>query len=862
MLFWSKFIPRTFILFVDLFSFTIVLKTFFKPYRRDYTAVGYAMGILFRFWWLAISGIILLAVLAVLLTGFVIYLIIPFYLIFAVLTGGEVGLAGLAGIAFVYLVYFVTFASKPQLILEQVKKPQELVKVCLPQVLSMFNQLKDKKYTPLLFWETIIKQPSMSQYFVRLGLSDKAKIEQLTDEVKALRDGVNSEVVGWRQISWKALGVGLSLGRRHLSCELLFLAWVKLETEVERLFDKHDLTWEQLNMASQWLYAWELRKQTWRFWEDRFFHRRAGVNAGWAAGWLRHLKHFSTNITDLVKQGKVPYLIGRKKLMERIVGVLQQTTRNNVLLIGAPGVGKTTIAYGIAEKILSGHISGKLAGKKLIRLDLAGLLSGTSGRGDMEERVYEAIREVQGGESILFIEEIHTLFGAGGRKGTADVASFIAPALSSGNIQLVATTTPEEYRRHIEGNTTVASYFQVVQIEEPSQEECLRILQWFVPQMEADQGVRITLPALTAAVSLTQKFIHDRYLPGKAVELLDITAVYVKQKGRSEVSDKDIAAVLSQQTQIPLEQLTANEQEKLLNLEELLHQRIINQEEAVRMVSNALRRARSGLAPGNRPIASFLFVGPTGVGKTETAKALSATYFGSERNMIRLDMSEYSLPGQIYRLIGAPPGQAGYQEGGYLTEAVRSRPFAVVLFDEIEKAHTEVHNILLQILDDGRLTDGKGRTIDFTNTMVICTSNAFSVVIQEMLKKGSAINEIKEMLMQNLQQVFRPELLNRFDGVVVFKTLTMDQVEQIARLILNTVAGKMREQRVEVSFTNEIVHKLAQEGYDPQFGARPLRRVIQERVEDKLARMLLEGKLAKGDVYEFGDTQKPETTSP
>ncbi|OQX50932.1 hypothetical protein B5M47_02610 [candidate division CPR3 bacterium 4484_211] len=844
--FWARFLPRTFLSFVDMFSFTEILRVFFRPYRRDYTWVGYLIGILFRTFWLLVTGLILVALFALLASVFLLYLFTPL-IILSLLINVRYRLWGIGGLSFLYFVYYAGAGQGAICRLSEADTFDQLRQTFLPQTSKFYKRVGNKKYSPVLFFQEILAQPMMKQYVVRLGLSKREKLSQITDEVRK----VQGEVASWKEIFEEAREIGLRLGRNHLSCELLFLAWVKLERDVERVFEKQDLEWRHLKEASQWMYAWQLRKESWKYWQDRFFHRRGGVDVGWVAGWIPYLKHFSTNITDLVKRGRLPYLIGRDEILNQIMGILQRTTRNNVLLVGLPGVGKTTIAYGIAERILLGKSRGKLSGKKVIRLDLAGLLAGTAGRGVMEERVRAALNEIRGGESILFIDEIHALIGAGGQAGATDVASFLAPTLSTGSIQVIATTTPEDYRRYIESNPTFASYFQVVRVEEPSAEECLRILQWFVPQMEADQGVKITFPALDAAVKLTQRYIHDRYLPGKAVELLDESAVSVRRRGKKVVEAEDVALVLSEQTRIPLEQLTAKEQNKLLRMEEILHQRIVDQEEAVCMVSNALRRARSGLTSGARPIASFLFVGPTGVGKTETAKALSAAYFGSERNMIRVDMSEYAQPEQINRLIGPPPGYPGYEEGGFLTEAVRSRPFAVVLMDEIEKAHTKIHNLLLQLLDEGRLTDGKGRTIDFTNTMIICTSNAYSVLIQESLREGLNIEKIQEQLLNNLQKVFRPELLNRFDGVIVFKPLNRQHMVQIARLMLNEVVKRMREQKVELSFDEETISKLAELGFDPQFGARPLQRVIQNRVKDKLAKMLLAGELEKGSAYTF-----------
>lgn len=845
--FWYRFMPRTIILFIDLFSFIDVLRVFFKPFRRDFTWVGYAMGIFFRTVWLLVSAVFILLVTVVTVAVFFLYLLLPVSFILFFLSPGIYRILGVIGPLLTAYGYYIGHVRKPTRPLKEAGTWAELQLAFLPPVDKVVEKLSLRGYSPLVFWRAFLKSPRADQFLLRLGLNSEREIEKLTKGFSEIEGTVDD----WKKLFWAAKVLGKQLGRNHLSCELLFLAWVKEEKEVEKVFNRLNLEWLQLREVSQWMYARELRASSWKYWEDRFFRRRPGVDVGWVAGWMRHLKHFSVNITDLVKQGKVPYLIGRENVLQNILAALEQTTRNNVLLIGSPGVGKTTVAYGVAEKILTGEVGPKLLHKKLIRLDLAGLLSGSGRRGEMERRVHEALKEVVWGQAILFIDEIHSLVGAGGESGSTDIASFVAPALSAGQIQLIATTTPEDYRQYIEGNPTFASYFQVVRLEEPTKEETIRILEWFVPQMEADQGIRVTMPAISEAVDLTSRYIHDRYLPGKAVELLDTTSVMVQKEGRVEVTAEDVARVLSGKVGIPLEQMTREEKELLLKLEGKLHERVIDQEKAIELVSNALRRARSGLSPEDRPIASFLFVGPTGVGKTETAKALSDIYFGSEERMIRVDMSEYSQPNQIDRLIGSPPGHAGHEQGGYLTEAVRSQPFAVVLLDEVEKAHPEVHNLLLQVMDDGRLTDGKGRTVNFTNSMIICTSNAFSLLIQESLKKGLSMEEIESLLKDRLLEVFRPELLNRFDSVVVFRTLKPEHVKAIAGLMLGKVKKKMKAKKIELSFTPEVVERLAKLGFDPQFGARPLRRVIQSKVEDSLAEMILSGKLERGSVHTF-----------
>ncbi|HEX7256222.1 MAG TPA: AAA family ATPase, partial [Gaiellaceae bacterium] len=579
-------------------------------------------------------------------------------------------------------------------------------------------------------------------------------------------------------------------------------------------------------------------------------------------------------------------------------------------LLGEPGVGKTAIVEGIAQRIVNDEVPETLADKRLISVDLASMIAGTKYRGEFEERLKTVIDEIRGAsdELILFIDEMHTVVGAGAAEGSMDASNMLKPALARGELHVIGATTLDEYRKNIESDPALERRFQPVLVREPTVEETIEILRGLKDRYEAFHRVRISDEAIVAAAELSDRYIRDRFLPDKAIDLIDQAGARVRlrmrtkdddtrsleedlrrlarerdqataaedygragklrdqlesrrgeledrRRGRSrapEVTAEDIAEIVSRQTGIPVSQLTMEERQRLMRLEEELHGRIVGQEEAVAAVAEAVRRARAGLADPNRPDGSFLFLGPTGVGKTELARALAEALFGDENLMVRFDMSEFQERHTVSRLVGAPPGYVGYEEAGQLTEAVRRRPYAVLLFDEIEKAHADVFNILLQILDDGRLTDAQGRTVDFKNTIVIMTSNLGADRIQQYARTGGDFEQLKDELMEVLRQSFRPEFINRIDEIIVFRALTDEQLADITKLLLDRLVRRMRAQRIEVEFTEEAVRLLAQEGFDPEFGARPLRRTIQRLVENELSRMVLGGTVQPGDKVIVG----------
>jgi len=638
------------------------------------------------------------------------------------------------------------------------------------------------------------------------------------------------------------------------------------------------------------------------------------------------LEEFGRNLTKLAQEGKLDPVVGREKEIERAIQILGRRTKNNPVLIGEPGVGKTAIAEGLAQRIHNQDVPDILQDKQVISLDMGLLVAGTRFRGDFEERLKKIMDEIRSERNIiLVIDEIHTLVGAGGVEGGMDAANILKPALAKGELQCIGATTLDEYRQHIERDAALERRFQPIMVGEPSVEDTIVILQGLRSVYEQHHRVEITDQALVAAANLSDRYISDRFLPDKAIDLIDEAGSRVrlrssmvaanreikrelatvtknkdeavraqdfdkaaelrdreleleaqladttqsdKSVNRLVVNEEDIAQIVAAWTGVPVNKLTESESEMLLHLEDTLHQRLIGQEQAVTAVSRAIRRARVGLKNPNRPIASFVFSGPTGVGKTELAKSLAAYFFGSEEAMIRLDMSEFMERHTVSKLIGSPPGYVGYDEGGQLTEAVRRRPYTVLLFDEIEKAHPDVFNMLLQILDDGHLTDAKGRKVDFKNTLIILTSNIGSRVIE---KGGGGLgfqfsedeaeasyNRIRNLVNEEMKNYFRPEFLNRLDEIIVFTQLKKEEVKQIAEIMLKEVADRLTEKGITLEVSDRFKERVLQEGYNPSYGARPLRRAIMRLLEDSLAEALLSGQITDGDsaiVYVDDDGQ-------
>ena len=572
----------------------------------------------------------------------------------------------------------------------------------------------------------------------------------------------------------------------------------------------------------------------------------------------RVLDQYSRDLTLLAASGSFDPVIGRDEEIRRSVQILSRRSKNNPVLIGEPGVGKTAVAEGIAAYIAGSDAPDSMAGKRLVALDLPALLAGTKYRGDFEERVKAVLKDVKkAGDVILFIDEMHTMIGAGSAEGAIDAANILKPALGRGEVQIIGATTPEEYRRHIEKDAALERRFQPVKIAEPSRGDSLKMLGAVRQSLEKHHGVKISDAALTAAVDLSARYINDRFLPDKAIDLADEAAAHIRVSGGGLVTAEDIAGIVSMWTGIPVANLSADETKRLCNMESILHRRVIGQNEAVTAVSRAIRRGRVGLSDPDRPIGSFLFLGPTGVGKTELCRALAEAVFGESEAMIRLDMSEYMEKHAVSKLIGSPPGYVGYEDGGQLTERVRRKPWSVVLFDEIEKAHEDVWGILLQIMDDGRLTDSAGRVVSFRNTIIVMTSNVGAKSISDGRPRmgftpdgGDEAQLMRARINEELRRTFKPEFLNRIDETIVFRRLSRAEIRSIAERMLLTVAERFKALGMTLSVPDQVVDFLAERGYDEKYGARPLRRAIRSMIEDKAAELMLTDSLGRGDTVQ------------
>ena len=631
------------------------------------------------------------------------------------------------------------------------------------------------------------------------------------------------------------------------------------------------------------------------------------------------LDEFAQNLTQAAQELRLDPVVGREKEIDRVIQILGRRTKNNPVLIGEPGVGKTAIAEGLAQRIVNGDIPEILHDKKIVQLDIGLLVAGTKYRGEFEERLKKVMDEIrQAGNIILVIDELHTLIGAGAAEGAIDAANILKPALSRGELQCIGATTISEYRKHIEKDAALERRFQPVTVDEPSVEETIEIMRGLREKYEQHHKLVISDDALEQAAKLSSRYITDRFLPDKAIDLVDeassrvrLSASALPPEGKelekelkqvirekeqairnqefekaSDLRDKEadlrekiremaedwkkqnedkkvtvtgehIAQIVSSWTGVPVSKLTESESEKLLKMEDIMHERVIGQHDAVTAISKAIRRARVGLKNPNRPIGSFIFSGPTGVGKTELAKALAGYFFGSEDNIIRVDMSEFMERHTVSKLIGSPPGYVGFNEGGQLTESVRRKPYSVVLFDEIEKAHPDVFNILLQILDDGRLSDSKGRTVDFKNTIIIMTSNVGARGIENPTPFGFSMSDddekarydkMKDTVMDEMKKMFRPEFLNRLDDTIIFHQLTKEEIRKIVDIMTKDLSERMKAQNMELIINDDVKDELAKEGYSPSYGARPLRRVIQKRIEDEISEEMLSGKFKEGDV--------------
>ena len=751
---------------------------------------------------------------------------------------------------------------------------------------ALMGEYKNSQMTPEHIMLAMIKADGIiKDYLTELNLLNQGFINKIVSKIESfpkLSGPVNSQGLYLSQETMKLLELSMDESKKlkdeFVSIESILLAMSELDnSNIKSLLNSNGVTSSSILKVMK-----DIRGN------NKVDTKNAEEN-------MKALEKYSTDLTDLARKGKLDPVIGRDEEVRRIIQVLNRRTKNNPVLIGEPGVGKTAIVEGLAQRIIRGDVPESLKDVKLISLDLGALVAGAKFRGEFEERLKAVLKEVESsnGEIVMFIDELHTVVGAGSTEGSMDAGNLLKPMLARGVLRTIGATTINEYRKYIEKDPALERRFQPVMVNEPSVEDTISILRGLKEKYEVHHGVRILDSAIIEAAKLSDRYITDRFLPDKAIDLIDeaasslrieidsmpeeidtmmrqkiqleiellelekkLKACQTKEHSnnkllKEEVTATDIDEVVSKWTGIPVTKLVESEMKKLLHMEDILHKRLVGQDEAVDTVSDAIRRARSGLKDPRRPIGTFLFLGPTGVGKTELAKSLAEFMFNDEDALVRIDMSEYMEKHNVARLVGAPPGYVGYEEGGQLTEAVRRKPYSVILFDEIEKAHPDVFNIMLQIFDDGRLTDSKGRTVDFKNTLIIMTSNIGSDIILEdslnSMLSPEQFKDTKEKVLAVLRQRFKPEFLNRIDETIFFKALTLQQLSKIVDIQMDYLRNLLKDQELEFEITEDAKEFLATQGFNPVYGARPLKRVIQQQVENPLSKLILAQTFLKGD---------------
>lgn len=839
-LFYPTFLKRLTIYWSDRRAVGLHVKMFLTPLFHDTSFLGRILSIITRIVMILWGALVVLVVDIFVTLGFIFWLTLP------ILAVWRLGIWGLLVIPATFVLYIILTFNKPIAYISGDLTKDITWKVGKPVVKRLVGK---GDVFPLVLFPSLWKYKEIQRLNQKLNLNTVLVNKEISKNIgnSSVNSSISSDAVLTLASEEAHLLLSQSIDLYHL-----YTALVRSSTELQRIFAIFGIHLEDVRGAAHWLEKEIRDAHPPHIWSHYYtLNLYGGLNRGWTARPTKILDEYSLDFTKLAQEKRLPRVIGRGEVVENIFRIISRSDRENVMLLGDQGCGKTTLIGGLAQQIIRGNAPETLRYKRIIALDTAKLIAGTKTMGELGERIINIINEIiASGNIILFIDQIEELLR--GDEANAIVLSALEPHLSTDEFNAIAATSPDNYKLYIEPRESFANIFQNVEVPETSKEDAVQILFDFAERFEKEHKVVITYKALVAAVDLSARYIHDRVLPEKAISILDEAATMVASRLIKVVTAEDVAAIIVLKTHIPVTTVSEEESKKLLNLEEKLHDRVVDQEEAVKAVADALRRARVGLKSEKRPIGSLLFLGPTGVGKTELSKALADVYFGSEDAVVRLDMSEYQTKDSVDKLIGAPPGSPNAQIGGYLTEAVRRKSFTLVLLDEIEKAHPDIFNIFLQVMEDGRLTDNLGRTIDFSNTIIIATSNASGQLIQDQIKTGVTMDVLKQKVFDDLRTTFRPEFLNRFDGIMVFKPLTEEQVKEIAKMMIKKIQKNLAVKDINLVIKDELVNEFAKRGFDPSLGARPLRRLIQDTLESRIATEMLSGNIKKGATVEFG----------
>lgn len=810
-------------------SLSLDIKLFFTPLFGDFTFIGRLMGFVFRILRITFSLIVIIPLSVFAVLAPFMWLALPIFLI------RQVGYWFFPIFVFIFIARVVLGANIPK---------KRVYQVSFGNLITSFRPVAARGIDLI----RVYKEGGVLRFFKEPEIRDLLKRLELEsdDFMKSLSRNVTAE-----NLVRSAYKIAQEQKTRYVEPEHLFLAILDSIPNVNNLLGTYGSNIKYCGGAVSWVISRREKLAKEHFWQDDYeVPPMGGVNRGWTGRITPTLDSVSVDFTDLAIRGRVDEAIGREEEIAQISRILGGTSKENILIIGPPGCGKTTLVKNIALRIIKGTGFNSLKFRRLVSLEPTALFSGTRAVGEVTDKIRKIMDEVEGsGNIILFIDEIHNLLATSSGEGAevSGVYSAFENRLSSGKTQFIGATNIENYRKYIEPNGAFSRLFHIVELSEQSPENTMKILELMSMDLEKEYGVTITYPALVKNVELSKKLMHERVFPDKAIDILNRTVVSIYERTKI-LTAEDIAKTISEMTHVPVTKVTESESSKLLNIEDRIKERVIGQDPAIVQLGRALKRARMGIRDEGKPIASFLFVGTTGVGKTETAKALASTYFGDERSMIRLDMSEYQQQDSINKLIGSPDGQ----QKGFLTEAIRTKPFSLILLDEVEKAYSSILLTFLQVLDDGRLTNSVGRTVDFTNTIIIATSNVGTREIQEVSSRDGSFDEMREKAMAKVREKFAPEFLNRFTGIIVFKPLSERSIRAIAQIKLRKVTRVAESKNVRLLYKGELIDELVKRGYDPEWGARPLERVVEDYVETYLAEKLLEGAIKGGDTVELG----------